>query len=701
MLANTLIKGLYLVKLYIIMVARRLGLFVFIASSIFLVGCGSAGGGGGTGNLYGTVVDLSYDPVSNADVVIDGSATKTLSNGRYSFINLPSGEKVIKITSAAHTSSYRKVTFSGGTTANAGIAILADLDSKVTPIPPSGGTATNTNGSIKMVFPSGAFSLTTNVVLTTVPKVAAPYNPPSGDQFVSYIVYAKPEGTTLSATAELSIPNLTGVPPTFEVNFYKFNTNTLDWEWLPGHGHSTTETNTIDFQTNQMGWIAAIMLITPTPGWIEGTVTSAGNPVAGANVWTLSSYDVTDSFGHYKLVDIPVGTTEVYASALGYQFYTSPMQIITSGNPTTLNIPLALQSDGNISGTVKELYGTQLASARVVESKGGVAYTDGYGRYTLYNVPTGLTNVTAYADSHISSTEYNVNVTGGGTVSDVNFNLPFIGPSASYDFSFESSIEGFTTIADEYGHNFWHRQYYDPVDISRPQNYFDFTHGAVTQKVYLKDDGVISKDGRIPLPHGGSYYLWYGQTTPPTVEASYIGEQDPGDVTTTESGTGGESANVFNANSGTAESPVLDLTTYSSGKLSFWTWWEIEGKNPATGYDQMLIMASKSPYSSWDLIGYLNPYQDPAKEINVSGEAYTSGGFNQPGVWVQHNYDLTPYAGHLVKLRFSFFTGDRKYNGFRGWFLDDISVTNSQFGVSSLGLHEIRKYPPARAIPRN
>lgn len=681
----------------------RVGLIIFfLGCLIFLGGCGSAGGGGGgVGNLHGTVVDLVYSPVSNADVVVDTSSTKTLSNGTYSFTNIPSGVKIIRITAPALTPSYRKVTFSGGTSANAGISFLADLDSKVTPIPQSmGGTATNTTGSIKMVFPAGSVtSDPTNVVLTTVPKIAAPYNPPESDQFVSYIVYAKPDSMTLSSSAELSVPNLTQVPSTVEVTFYKFNTNTLVWESLPGHGHSTTETNTIDFFTNQMGWIAAIMPIYPAPGWIVGTVTSSGVPLSGVNVWTMTSYAVTDSTGNYRLDYIPEGTAEVFASALGYRLYTSPVQTIHSNAQTTLP-PIDLTSykiaQGNIEGSVRDLYDGIIPSARVVETNGGVAYTDEYGRYTLYNVPAGPTDVTAYADNHVSSTESGVSVPSGNTVSISPFELPPTAASAStYEFTFEAGTQGFTNIADRDGHNFWHRQSSSEALV----NYFNSTHEAgVTRKVYLKDDG------RIPNAHGGNYYFWYGQASPTTVEASYIGAQDPEDIATPESGTGGLSAvsGFVNGNSGTLESPALDLKGYTYGKLSFWTWWEIEGKNPGHGgYDAMYIYISKDPYDSWTFLGYLNPYEDPSSSIKVSGEAYTSGGFDQPGLWVQHNYDLTPYAGSVIKIRFVFNTFDRLYNGFRGWFLDDIKVENSQFGLFSVGENAIGNNPSLPRRPRN
>ena len=650
------------------------------------------------GNLYGTVVNLSYNPVSNAEVVVDSSITNTLSNGTYSFINLPSGEKRIKITSTAHTSAYRKVTFSGGQSANAGIAILANLDSKVTPIPSSGGTATNTNGSIKMVFPNGAFpSPLTQIVLTTVPKVAAPYDPPESYQFISYIVYAKPEETTLSVAAKLSVPNLTSVTNE-AVAFYRFNPNNYSWEYF-GDGHASAETQTIDVDTIYMGWIAAIMPINPAPGKISGVVKNSStlNPIPGANVWTMTSYAVSDSFGAYTLNYVPTGVTTVYASALSYQLYTSSPVSVESLQTKTLDIYMTPVDQGNIAGTVNELYGSVLNQARVVGSLGGITYTDGYGRYTLYNTPTGPTNVTAYANDHISSTE-TVTVVGGTTISDVNFNLPFVGPSSTYEFTFETSEEGFTTEADSLGHNFWHRQFYDVNPAVRPQNYFNSSHGAVSRKVYLKDDGTTSVDGRIPAPpHGGNYYFWYGQTSPATSEASYIGIEAYDD---TAEGSGGISSNGL-GNYGTLESPALDLTGYTFGNLSFWTWWEIEGKNPATGYDSMYVFVSKSPYSIWDLIGYLNPYEDPAKTITVSGEAYTSGGFNQPGVWVKHNFDLTSYAGNSIKIKFMFNTYDFHFNGFRGWFIDDVKVENSQFGISSSP--EILKtiyYPSTPREPR-
>jgi hypothetical protein len=277
-------------------------------------------------------------------------------------------------------------------------------------------------------------------------------------------------------------------------------------------------------------------------------------------------------------------------------------------------------------------------------------------------------------------------VIGGSTVTNVDFNLPFVGTPSTYEFTFESgTMEGFTTEAN----SFWHAQYCDPNFAARPVDYFNSAHGTITRKVFLPDDGTLTQAGSIPTPYQGHWYAWYGQDTiegwPATSEASYIGYAETNSDATFE-GNGGTSATVppffGGSNSGNLISPPLDLKGYDLGKLSFWTWWEIESKNPGgdTVKDMMNIYVSQSPYTTWEAIGSLNPIQSPIK--GGSGEAYTSGGFDQPGVWVNHVFDLSAYSGKTIEIKFAFDTIDRQYNGFRGWFLDDIAVTNSQIGVS-------------------
>jgi hypothetical protein len=70
----------------------------------------------------------------------------------------------------------------------------------------------------------------------------------------------------------------------------------------------------------------------------------------------------------------------------------------------------------------------------------------------------------------------------------------------------------------------------------------------------------------------------------------------------------------------------------------------------------------------------LNPLNDVDGE---SWKPYSSGGLAQPMVWINHIFDLTNYVGNTVHLGFYFDSGDDLYNGFRGWFIDNVSVTGS------------------------
>lgn len=56
---------------------------------------------------------------------------------------------------------------------------------------------------------------------------------------------------------------------------------------------------------------------------------------------------------------------------------------------------------------------------------------------------------------------------------------------------------------------------------------------------------------------------------------------------------------------------------------------------------------------------------------------------NTQGTWAQVNIDLTPFAGSVIQLRFTFDTIDGALNDFEGWFLDDVSVRSDGFVAES------------------
>jgi hypothetical protein len=181
---------------------------------------------------------------------------------------------------------------------------------------------------------------------------------------------------------------------------------------------------------------------------------------------------------------------------------------------------------------------------------------------------------------------------------------------------------------------------------------------------YVKIAPNDGSGGKIPYAYKGKKMAWYGINA----LGNYIGEQSNYDY----ENSGGTSTAK---NAGTLTSPLINLQGISEASLNFWTWFEIESVNPnKSGYDLMQVYILDSS-GKINLLGKLNPYTDPIIPERRP-IPFTSGGFNQAPVWKYHEYDLTQYAGTQIRLRFSFETRDGLYNGFRGWFVDDIRIVN-------------------------
>jgi hypothetical protein len=169
--------------------------------------------------------------------------------------------------------------------------------------------------------------------------------------------------------------------------------------------------------------------------------------------------------------------------------------------------------------------------------------------------------------------------------------------------------------------------------------------------------------GNLPSPFSGNYCWWYGENSTGT----YIGKGfDPAQS----SNSGGTSDS---ANSGALITPPISLAGQTHAVLSFQTWWEIEGVESDV-FDVMNIDASSDAGVTWNPLGRgrLNPLSDPAGE---DWKPFSSNGLGQKGSWTGQYFDLSGYAGKTVLIRFTFATRDKLYNGFRGWFIDDVSVT--------------------------
>ncbi|MCZ7574500.1 MAG: IPT/TIG domain-containing protein [Ardenticatenaceae bacterium] len=199
-----------------------------------------------------------------------------------------------------------------------------------------------------------------------------------------------------------------------------------------------------------------------------------------------------------------------------------------------------------------------------------------------------------------------------------------------------------------------------------------FWHFVSKPEAIRVDPGIFPRlvklpdAGHLPGAYSGQIALWYGQECTGT----YIG-CDFNTITQTENN-GGLSTQ---ANSNWVGSPGIDLTGVSKAYLEFKTWWEIEGVD-VDRYDLMKVEAVWIDGGA--VLGTLNPVND------VNGESfrpYSSGGLGQIGQWVTVRMALTPYVGRTLHIVFRFDTRDTRYNGFRGWLIDDVKVVATELAA--------------------
>jgi len=115
---------------------------------------------------------------------------------------------------------------------------------------------------------------------------------------------------------------------------------------------------------------------------------------------------------------------------------------------------------------------------------------------------------------------------------------------------------------------------------------------------------------------------------------------------------------------GATNSGVLMLTTPISlpsslpnVRLSFWSWEETECRGNACIYDYRVVLVAADPVTpTWTTIW--------STDVDSTVE----------GIWHKVQVDLSPYIGNDIRLMFVFDTSDQLYNGYRGWYIDDVAV---------------------------
>ncbi len=360
------------------------------------------------------------------------------------------------------------------------------------------------------------------------------------------------------------------------------------------------------------------------------------------------------------------GSYKIIANKVGYKEFRKIINITDS--PTSTAVDILMTSDsvdlvGTIGGIVVSDNGEPIKNALIRLSGGeqtngffASAVTDDLGVYNLSNINKKDSNgnlITSFTLS-ASAKGYSEVIKEDIVVlsaSSVNYNFTLLAKDISetiiYATSFEDSTSNWTSTG------LWHIQDLKTTSIVNT----------------LVDNGFVSLSpdeeadhAYLPNADDGNNALWYGLAD----TGSFISTQQDGDSLNS----GGTSTSSHN---GTITSPLIDLTGTTQPILSFRTWWEIEAVNPnENGYDIMDIKIAVDG-GEFTTIKRLNPHVDPSIE-NREDKAFSSAGVIRKPIWVLEELDLSEYAGKNINIQFYFDTKDGLFNGFRGWFIDTLSI---------------------------
>jgi hypothetical protein len=387
----------------------------------------------------------------------------------------------------------------------------------------------------------------------------------------------------------------------------------------------------------------------------------------------------------------------------------------------------------SLSGTVFDVEGpvagAQLSISGGEETNGAVTtgFSDTDGNYTLtFNVAAAKLasisegSIRVYADGYVPlllTVSEELEIDGSSAFSGLNFELTAreddvtVYYSEDFEQSSSSSCGSWTeyvlqssdyfdvTAAPE-GASF-EAAAAEVAEATEPEDTLWNPHTAgkgIVNQAYL--DGLVlmapddSSAGKVVDPES-NVACWYGDdTTGTATTGNFMDEAREGQ----EGSLNGGDSITYNA--GAIVSPEIDLTNIDGlVSLSFDTWWEIESVNPnENGFDLMSVEYDLGEGEGWQTLIRLNPLTDPVtdaeststvapaaaseeeSEETVSSRAslpYSNTGFNRAPRWISHEpVSLDALKGNYVTLRFVFRTQDNLYNGFRGWMVDNIRITD-------------------------
>jgi hypothetical protein len=107
---------------------------------------------------------------------------------------------------------------------------------------------------------------------------------------------------------------------------------------------------------------------------------------------------------------------------------------------------------------------------------------------------------------------------------------------------------------------------------------------------------------------------------------------------------------------------AFDLRAVERATLRAWMWYDIE-----RDWDYAYVVVSVDSGQTWDVLA-----GPSTATSNPNGNGYGPAYTGQSGGWIEEAFDLSPYAGHQVLIRFQYVTDDAVHGA--GWLIDDIRV---------------------------
>lgn len=122
-------------------------------------------------------------------------------------------------------------------------------------------------------------------------------------------------------------------------------------------------------------------------------------------------------------------------------------------------------------------------------------------------------------------------------------------------------------------------------------------------------------------------------------------------------------------NSDSTLTRTFDLTKLSTATLEAWLWYDIE-----EGWDYAYVEISTDAGQTWQILpGKFTTTDDPSGNSYGAGYTGISGGSTSENPsWVQDSYDLTPFTGHTVCIRFEYLTDEAVNRA--GLCIDDVRI---------------------------